>query len=226
MDLISLIFPKTCLGCGREGKYICRLCIDRIPFLKQLCPYCEKAALDGVTHSKCLKKLRLNGVFSVWAYEGVVRTAILKLKYKFAKEIAKELSEYMAIYLVNQPIFPKNSILTPIPLYFLKENFRGFNQSELIGELLADQMGWNFNSDILIRKRLRRPQTELKGKERRENVRGVFAFNSKHKLTNQPINKSFLLFDDVYTTGSTLKEAAKVLKRRGAGEVWGLTIAR
>ena len=226
MDLISLIFPKTCLECGREGKYICQSCINKLVPLKQLCPYCEKASTDGVTHTKCLKKLRLNGAFSVWPYEGVIRTAILKLKYKFAKEIAKELSEYMAIYLNNQPIFPKNSTLTPIPLYFLRENFRGFNQSELVGKLLARKMGWDFNSDILIRKRFRRPQTELRGKERWKNIRGVFALNPNYRLTDPPINRSLILFDDVYTTGSTLKEAAKVLKRSGAKEVWGLTIAR
>ena len=222
MDFFDLIFPKNCLSCGRQGNYICQSCINKLVLLKQLCPYCEKASTDGVTHIKCLKKLRLSGVFSIWPYEGVIRTAILKLKYKFAKEIAKELSEYMANYLKNQPIFPKNLTLTPIPLYFLRENFRGFNQSELVGEPLTKKMGWDFNSDILIRKRFRRPQTELKGKERRRNIKGVFSMNPSYKLQTT----SYILFDDVYTTGSTLKEAAKVLKRNGAKEVWGLTIAR
>src|SRR3990170_8539992 len=226
MDIFDLIFPKSCLNCGREGRYICQLCVSKVVFHKQLCPYCGKASLDGVTHVICHKKNRLNGAFSVWSYQGVIRTAIIKLKYKFAWEVANELADYMVLYLKKQPVFPRTSILAPIPLYFLKENFRGFNQSEVVGELLARKMGWDFNSDILIRKRFRRPQTELKGKERRKNIKGVFSLNPNYRLTDPPINRSLILFDDVYTTGSTLKEAVKVLKRSGAKEVWGLTIAR
>lgn len=225
MGLIDILFPKKCLSCGSEGRYACTNCIEKLPTFKQLCPYCEKASVDGITHIKCLKKLSIDAVYTLWPYQGVVRTAILKLKYRFATQIAEELAENMVSRLRNVPVFPENSVLVPIPLYFLKENFRGFNQSELIGEILAKKMGWEFKPDILIRKKMRQAQTQLKGDERIKNIRGVFAFNKNYQspITNY---QSLILFDDVSTTGSTLKEAAKVLKRNRARHVWGLTIAR
>lgn len=223
MALVDILFPRKCLACGRKGRYVCRGCLASLKILKQLCPYCEKASIDGLTHAKCLKKLSINGVYSLWPYEGVIREAILKLKYRFARKIAEELSEYIYLFFKDVAVFPKGSILTPIPLYWLRENFRGFNQSEIIAKMLAEKLGWSFEEGILLRRKLRQPQTMLKGKKRRENIRGVFVLNPKYKST---LSKSYILFDDVYTTGSTLKEAAKVLKRNGASLVWGLTIAR
>lgn len=223
MVLVDILFPKKCLACGREGRYVCKECVGAQELLKQLCPYCEKVSIDGLTHASCLRKLGLNGVYSLWPYEGVIREAILKLKYKFARLIAEELSEYIYLFLKDVPIFPKGSVLTPIPLYWLRENFRGFNQSEVIAKTLSKKLGWSFEEDVLLRKKLRLPQTMLAGKKRRENIRGVFTLNPKYKYS---LSQSYILFDDVYTTGSTLKEAAKVLKRNGVTRVWGLTIAR
>jgi predicted amidophosphoribosyltransferase len=108
---------------------------------------------------------------------------------------------------------------------FLKENFRGFNQSVEIGKAISKKMSWNFFPDLLVRKRLASPQTKLKEEERKENIRGVFAINSNYRSLIAD-HSSLILFDDVYTTGATLKEACKVLKGNGAGVVWGLTIAR
>jgi len=153
----------------------------------------------------------------------VVRSALLKLKYSYAREIAKDLVFYSKPLLESKAfILPKNSLFVPIPLYFLKENLRGFNQTKILGEALAEKYGWKFMPDLLLRKKLRRPQARLKGKERKENVKGVFAFNTRYRL----VSDSCIIFDDVYTTGSTLREACKVLKKFGAGNVWGLTIAR
>ena len=99
-----------------------------------------------------------------------------------------------------------------------------------MGKLIAANMGWKYAPDILVRKRHGVPQTELTGKERKSKIKGIFEFNDFYSqltthLPAQAGSSRLVLFDDVWTTGSTLKEAAKVLKRRGAGEVWGLTIA-
>ncbi len=222
MNLVDLLFPRNCLGCGRGGQYICSICISKLPRVDQLCPVCEKASIDGVTHVRCLKKQSIDGVYSLWPYQGVIRSSILKLKYKFATQIAEELSDFAFSVLKDTPIFPEKSVFTPIPLYWIRKNFRGFNQSEIIGKRLAEKMDWDFDPDILYRRKFGRPQTELRGKDRRKNVRGVFCLNPKYKL----LSTSYILFDDVYTTGSTLKEAGKVLKRNGVEKVWGLTIAR
>jgi predicted amidophosphoribosyltransferase len=84
-------------------------------------------------------------------------------------------------------------------------------------------MGWKFIPDLLIKNKSTASQVELKGDDRRQNLHGVFSLNPSYILSTIP---NILLFDDVFTTGSTLREAAKVLKRAGVEKVWGLTIAR
>ena len=113
--------------------------------------------------------------------------------------------------------------MVPIPLYWHRQNVRGFNQSEEIGKLMAQEMGWGFAPDLLIKKRSTKSQVELSVSQRKENLQGVFIVSSPNI---QNTNPNILLFDDVFTTGSTLKEVAKVLKRAGVEKVWGLTIAR
>ncbi len=192
----------------------------------QICINCEKAAIDGMTHVKCKRPLGLDAFVSLWRYQGVIRQALLKLKYKFALEIANELVIHIDNFIQrNGLVFPNKPVLVPIPLHRLRSNWRGFNQAEKIGKLLSLRLNWEFMPDLLKRKRLTRPQTELKGRERRENVRGVFSLNPTHRSLITE-NRSLILFDDVFTTGATIKEATKVLKRNGVKKVWGLTIAR
>ena len=225
IDFLDIVFPKNCLGCGKSGSYICDFCIAKEITFKQVCPKCGKPAIDGMTHSKCRRKLGLDGQISLWGYSGVARKAILALKYKFAREVAKELARH-AVENINKLglVFPKNPVLIPIPLYWYRGNVRGFNQSEEIGRLIAKDLGWEFAPDLIIRTASTVPQAGLKRKERLKNLRGVFALNSAHKpltISHQPL----ILFDDVWTTGSTIKEAGKVLKRKGAFSVWGFTLA-
>ena len=228
MSIFDVVFPKNCLECGEGGNYICGKCLKRVSLVKPICPECGRPSVDGMTHFKCKHPLGLDGLTCLWEYQGVVRKAILALKYKFAHEIADELSKAFVLQLNSHPtsyILLPTSVLVPIPLHWFRENFRGFNQSEEIGKRLVEKMGWKFISDLLVRKKVTTPQTELKRGERLGNVRGIFSLNTDHSqlITNYP---QLVLFDDVYTTGATLKEACKVLKRAGAASVWGLTLAR
>ncbi len=226
MDLISLIFPRNCLNCNKEGSYLCQSCLVKCRIPKPVCPYCEKASIDGMTHSGCKTPLSLDGLTSIWNYEGVVRKAILALKYKFATDLISELADKFTGELITAKYhLPPKSVLVPIPLFWYRKNWRGFNQSEEIGKIVAKRIGWQFTPNLLIRKRLTTPQAELKAEERSKNIQGVFSINPTYQpltISHQPL----ILFDDVWTTGSTMKEATKVLKRAGAQKVWGLTIAR
>ncbi|OGM10785.1 hypothetical protein A2Z22_02770 [Candidatus Woesebacteria bacterium RBG_16_34_12] len=225
MKIIDFLFPKSCLTCGKSGSYICSSCIKKVGSPKPICCVCERPSVDFMTHSKCKKKLTLDAIVSVFRYEGVIRKAIIKLKYSFAKEIANDLAKCTIDKIVNNHlILPQKAILIPIPLFWYRENWRGFNQVEEVGKLLTGKLGWVFNTNILIRKSFRQPQTELKGDKRRENIRGVFSFN-KNCTPIVSCHKSIVLFDDVLTTGSTMKEAGKVLKRNGFTNIWGLTIS-
>jgi ComF family protein len=221
---LELFFPKKCLGCGRMGNYICAGCLQEVSLSKPVCPVCKEPSIDGFTHSGCVKPYSLDGLTAVWRYEKVVKKAIWAIKYKYAYEISNEIARYAALYLKDALQFRilKDIMLVPIPSHKKRRNWRGFNQAEKIGKLIADRMNWKFLPDFLIREKLAVPQMRLSGKERVENVRGVFAFNPRYSLS--PKSHSLILFDDVYTTGSTLKEACKVLKRAGCKSVWGLTI--
>lgn len=225
MGILDLIFPKTCLGCGKEGKYLCDKCLDGLKLLKPACPYCEKASIDGFTHTKCAKVYGLDGLTSIWDYEGAVKKAILAFKYKYATEVGKELASCFITSLLGiKNLVPSDYCLVPVPIHWYRENVRGFNQSEEIGKQVAQSLGWEFNSDLLIKKKSTNAQAQLSVEERKQNLKGVFSLNPNYTLNAKPC--TLILFDDVFTTGSTLKEAAKVLKRAGVAKVWGLTIAR
>ncbi|WKZ25380.1 MAG: ComF family protein [bacterium] len=187
--------------CNFKGKYICESCFNKVP----------KGGLR-------------NGNYSIFTYTGIVRKAIISLKYKFAFDIADELTE---ISLKNLKTFeqPKNIVLLPIPLHFRRENWRGFNQSEIIGEKLAKATGWKYVSDLLVRNKNTQPQVGLKGLARHQNLEDVFILNKNYEIS-KIINKKIIIFDDVYTTGSTIKEAKKVLINAGFKKVFSLTVAR
>lgn len=223
MDLIDFLYPKKCLGCKTAGKYLCDSCLRKAKSPAPTCPICDKASIDGVTHIKCQKPLGLNGLYSIFSYRGVIRKTIINLKYKFARDVLTELILVSTKILEkNSFLFSKSQTLTPIPLYWYKENFRGFNQSSELGRSLSEAFGWGFTPDLIVKKKLNKPQAGLNRNERKNNVEDVFSLNPGKK----GLPADCILFDDVYTTGFTMREVCKLLKRRGVNKVWGLTIAR
>jgi len=176
-------------------------------------------AVNGMTHPKCFKSYCLDGQVSAWRYRGVVKSAIATLKYRFTSNIADELAENYIFRVIKYPIInKKNMLLVPIPLHKSRLRWRGFNQSELLGKLIANKLGWDFEPTLLKRIKNTQPQTTLKGESRKRNILGAFMVSGEVK--KQPI----VLFDDVSTTGSTLKEASKALKRKGAIKVYAMTL--
>lgn len=111
--------------------------------------------------------------------------------------------------------------MTAVPLHFTREIGRGFNQSELLGKGLAGRLSLVYKDDLLYRPSKTNSQVELSKLERAENVRGAFKVGDKRSVKGAKI----LIIDDVITTGATVKECAKVLKRAGAKEVWALALA-
>jgi ComF family protein len=202
MGFLDLIFPKKCLECGQNGKYICLNCIHRVT----PCGY-------------------RNGNFAIFEYKGVIRKAIIALKYKFAYDLVDELVGCaLRVLKSNKSIFLnlKSIVLVPIPLHKTRENFRGFNQTKILGEKIAKEMSWKYIPDLLVKPKETRHQVGLKGDERRKNLQNVFAVNTNHFISN---HYPLVLFDDVYTTGTTINEAKKVLQSAGFKNIKSLTIA-
>lgn len=225
MDILDFIFPKECLKCKRKGKYICDRCLGKLPPVKQICPVCQKASIDGFTHPICIKPQSLDGLIALWPYKGVIRQAIISLKYKFVKETSGELSDLVLKKVQDLFLFrKKRCILTTVPIFWIRKNLRGYNQVDGVTKSLAKEFGHELYTNLLLRKKLKDPQVALKKEERIKNIQGVFAINPK--LKDVVVGASVVIVDDVYTTGSTLKEMGKVLKRNGVIEVWGLVVAR
>lgn len=209
------------MGCGEEGSYICMSCTQKSESANLICPYCRHASFGGATHSFCAKEHGLDGLYVQFRYTSAVRAAILALKYRFAYEIARELSDIFIEALGNQKL-PDNSIIVPIPLHARRERWRGFNQSyELSRMIFEDKIVEN---NLLVRKKHTETQARLSREERLQNIRGKFAVNQQ--ILSQYLDKKVILFDDVFTTGSTMFEACNVIKKSGINNVWGVAVAR
>ena len=135
------------------------------------------------------------------------------------KRIEKILKAYFA--LVDIP-FSKFDLVVPIPLHRKKLKERGFNQAELLARVVATHFNLKLVKNSLERVKATKSQTSLSKKKRLENIKGVFQFRNKDEFRE----KKVLLVDDVYTTGTTIREATKVLKKARAREVYVFTLAR
>ncbi len=229
--LLDLIFPKYCLSCLKEGTYLCSDCLEKIPLVdKFVCPYCGKLSFYGKTCEKCQKKFSLTGLIYATSYKNhLIREAIKLFKYHYVKELAKKLAKILikvmknSHFLTNNFSQPISSFLViPIPLHQRKYLERGFNQAELLAKEIADEFDLNLRTDLLIKIKKTKDQVDLKEKWRFLNIKEAFLVKKKKEVEG----KIIFLIDDVFTTGATLNEAAKVLKMAKAKEVWGLTIAK
>jgi len=219
--VLDLLFPKRCVSCGKFGGYICSTCFLKIEFVENpVCPECQRQAIGGRTHPGCSRRFGLDGLVVSCKYRGPIRKAIKKIKYRFAADIHKILVSLIADSIWRFSL-PKNIILVPIPLHKLRRNWRGFNQAELLASDLAKRFEENFLPNLLVRTVDTLTQVGLSRDERRKNIKGAFVVNQNLKIKNQ----NFILVDDVFTTGSTMMEAAKVLKKAGAREVWAMAVA-
>ncbi len=237
MKLLDFLFPKKCVGCNKLGAYFCPGCILNINQEDLVCPFCERASIGGVTHPVCRRKFGLDGLWSLGVYNPPLRDAIQKLKYKWVVELGDILTNIVIEYWARYPTVlldqirksqGKGWIVVPVPLHWTRQNWRGFNQSALFAQSLAQKMGLKYH-DCLKRIRATKPQVKLEARDRRQNVKNAFSFASKKEMHNTGYlihNTNVLLVDDVWTTGSTLKECCYALKRNGAQKVWALTLAR
>ncbi|MFH0749910.1 MAG: ComF family protein [Candidatus Gottesmanbacteria bacterium] len=228
MSLLDIIYPKICLGCGKLGTYCCSHCLESMPKLPYLkCPECERPAIDGKTHPRCQKQFGIDGVISLYPYAGIVKKAIKGIKYRFAFRIIEDLFRVIPeeqLLLLKNIGSKKNICFIPIPLHASRQRLRGFNQAEIIANTFSKIVFIPTQTDVLERIQKTPPQVEMKHRQDRiQNMKQVF---SVKKNNIEICGFSIFLVDDVYTTGSTMKSAAEVLKRAGAHFVFGITIAQ
>jgi len=206
VSVLDIFFPKNCLECSKSGKYICEQCLLKV----------EPA------NTRYFNIGELTSINSLWRYEGVVRKAILKLKYNFASDVSTELAEVFLDNFENKNI--KKAVLIPVPLHITREKWRGFNQANILGRPISTGMSWEYEQNLLTRKLASKQQVGLAKEDRLRNISGKFAAIAPNEALAKWGEHQIILFDDVWTTGATMREAANTLKRTGFKNIHGLTV--
>ena len=187
--------------------------------------------------SRCLLCQRADPPFeravAYGSYDGELRDLIHLLKFQQVRPAAAVLGRMLAETIANleqaMPVgtlFSSKIMVIPVPLHTRKQAQRGFNQAEKIAQDALKQLSrpkrFDLCTGVLLRRRETGSQIGLTRHQRRENMRGAFAVSDPARI----LNRDILLIDDVYTTGTTASECARVLRRAGAARVWVATVAR
>ncbi|HEY5648583.1 MAG TPA: ComF family protein [Nitrospiria bacterium] len=232
--LLDLVLPVECRHCKGRLKpggspFFCSGCWASLPRIgRNVCfscglPFASPAATFRTPRHRCGDCRKKPPLFdrarAAGRYEGVLAEAIHLFKFQ-GKTFLKRPFGKLATTLLSR--FPPLDCVIPVPLHPERLREREFNQALLICDELVLPGGGRVIPDGLHRKRQTRPQIGLKALERRKNVRGAFVLKRPEAVRR----KKVLLVDDVFTTGATAQECARVLKRGGAREVHVLTLAR
>lgn len=219
--LLNIFFPPQCASCKSDGAFLCKEC--RINF--KIRPISQK-------RRKFAKNERpdyqyLNGVIYAADYQKnpQLKAAISQFKYKFTRELTTEFTSLIAQKLSElQMVNRKPFFLVPVPLHKKRLAYRGFNQSDLLANGVANSFRQKAEVHFVLRRiKNTSQQAKLSKNERHKNLENAFQLGQK---IDQLKEKICFLVDDVCTTGSTLEACAKVLKEAGVKKVYGLVIAK
>lgn len=209
--LESIVFPPCCAICGKlNSKKCCKDCEKRIN--SQLNLNIENKA--GYYFEKHMY---------LFKYKNEIRNLILDYKFR-DKSYLYEL--FAKIITKNEKIcgiLEKYDIIIPVPIHKKRKKQRGYNQSELVARQISKNIAnLQLENKAFIKIKNNKPQSTLNKKQRKQNVKNVYKLENKGKIEN----KNIVLFDDIYTTGNTANEIAKILKQNGANKILVLTIAK
>ncbi|MDD5198477.1 MAG: ComF family protein [Terrimicrobiaceae bacterium] len=228
--LVDLVYPPHCAGCGVRqpvGQWLCATCESRVRRLHgPKCPICSRpfgGALEAFLCPNCRNEaLHLDFALSVMRSDGLVRELIHRFKYGREFHLRRVLGDWLAEAFSDQRLAATADVcLAPVPLHPARLRERRFNQSEALACWIGRRLGLRVERP-LRRRRHTVTQTHFDRRQRMRNLRGAFALRHNADVND----KSFLLVDDVLTTGSTLDECARVLLEGGACSVRAITVAR
>lgn len=242
--LFAVLFPSNCRICQAPLTSVsllpvCQECLRSLrPIAGPLCAACgERLASRHLVSERdgaplCGMCLRVEPVFTRAAaygsYEAGLRDLVHLLKYQHVRPAANVLGRMLADVIAElaEVFAGQPPVVVPVPLHAAKLRQRGFNQSELIAraalKLNSGGLDLKLNSSVLVRQRATESQTGLTPHQRRENIRGAFRVQRPAEVAGRDV----LLVDDVFTTGTTASECARVLRRAGAGRVFVVTVTR
>jgi len=241
-SLFATLFPADCRICGEpliriSRLPVCESCLESIhPIAGGLCAICGERIVSGYAlddaEVRCGLCRRVDPPFAkavaYGSYESGLRDLIHILKCQQVRPAANVLGRMLAevISELETAWKPAQVLVVPVPLFYGKLRERGFNQAELIAraalKFSTERELYLLVPDVLERSRETQSQIGLTRHQRRENLRGAFRVTDRVRVAEREI----LLVDDVFTTGTTVSECARVLRRAGAARVWVATVAR
>lgn len=223
--ILEMLYPKTCIFCGeicKEG--ICPECRKKVGMIKE--PRCKKCGKpiryqeEEYCYDCSHKNFRYEQGRSLWLHREPVKQSVYDFKYKnrriygevYAGEMVKEFGRLINLWGID--------LIVPVPLHKKKLRKRGFNQAEILAKEIGRLTGIPVDTKLIIRKKYTAPQKQFGRTERIKNLTDVFAPAGRRLSA-----KNVLIIDDIYTTGSTIDSAAKILLRLGAEKTYFLTIS-
>lgn len=207
---INLIYPNVCGICDK-------ICKD------DLCKKCE-IKLNNISKFKIdtYKNKKFKRHIYLFKYEGIIKERLINFKFHQKAYIYKSFVNFL---IKNEKIcrFLKSyDIIIPVPIHYNRKVTRGYNQSALLSKNIAIKLQIDYDEKVLLKRVNNKPQSTKNKQERKNNVIGVYYIKNKEKI----FNKKVLLVDDIYTTGSTVNECAKILKIAGAKAIDVFTVAK
>ncbi len=230
--LLNLLYPRRCPVCDDivvpKGKLVCDSCKNILnPLQEPLCYKCGRQIISTSSEycDTCMNyRFNFDKAFSLWPYNSTVKASLSNFKYKgrreFAEYYADKLYEHFYTTLSNLSI----SAIVPVPIHPERLKSRGYNQAELIAEILATKLNLPVITDYLVRSKNTLAQKNLDSVSRRKNLKEAFKINKNSKFYKIHLN-NILLLDDIYTTGSTADACSTTLKEAGSKNVFVLCVA-
>ena len=210
--LLDYIFPPVCGICGIiNEKYICDSCYYEI----------KKLEISRIIKNN---SKYYSSYLYLFKYEGMIRDKIIDYKFNDKSYLY---STFVEILLRNQKCkryIKSFDIIIPVPISNKRMKERGYNQCELITKEISKKLNIQTDSKLIRKSLDNKPQSSLNKTERIDNVKNVYSINTEK--TNLIKNTKVLIFDDIYTTGSTVNEISRVLKQNGASDIGILTISK
>lgn len=210
--LLDLIYPPVCGICDKINK-------------KNLCKKCElkikKYEINKIEDCRKDKLKYFDYQIKMFRYENIIREKIIDYKFNEKAYLYKTFEKMILKTKKTYSFLKKYDIILYVPMFKKHKLIRGYNQSELIARKISDTLGITLEKNNLTKVINTKKQSTLTKSERERNVKNAFKLKNPEKIKD----KKVILFDDIYTTGSTVNECSKILKKAGATEIAILTIA-
>ncbi len=208
--MLHILFPKECLICLKTGSWLCKKCQKKLVNTLPNCYICRSLSNKYCTHSGCRDKNSLQKITTVWKYNEYGKRLIHSYKYKHRFQVGDFLFSLLEDKLKTFDI--RDTALIPLPSHKTKALERGFNPTENISELISQKFKIPIENQIVFKRQNNVNQASLDYTEREKNVIDIFEID-KTRIKNLEKYKQVIIVDDIITTGYTLNEINKTLKK-------------